>query len=234
LGWRQQCSACGVTGIWPFIPAAPNFNLITVRINKQREHARAVVDDLIADRERASLAAGRRSARRASKSSRSARRVARAASRREQAPIWALPSTDGTTLYPVRAPHPTLPSPPRRARDPQCASRRARRFPPSDTPRASVLSLRAQARLDDDSAGDPLAERGEKARESLGRTLRACGNEQLVAAVQVRSDPCRHAHTFLRQDVPSASGCLLSSTYLAISDGRQDDAHGADRQASAR
>jgi hypothetical protein len=148
LGWRQQCSACGVTGIWPFIPAAPNFNLITVRINKQREHARAVVDDLIADRERASLAAGRRSARRASKSSRSARRVARAASRREQAPIWALPSTDGTTLYPVRAPHPTLPSPPRRARDPQCASRRARRFPPSDTPRASVLlsSSASQAR----------------------------------------------------------------------------------------
>jgi hypothetical protein len=65
-------------GFWPFIPAALIFiylvvaNRITVRINKHREHARAVVDDLIADRERASLAAGRRSASRASKSSRSA------------------------------------------------------------------------------------------------------------------------------------------------------------------
>jgi hypothetical protein len=233
LGWRQQCSACGVTGIWPFIPAAPISNLITVRINKHREHARAVVDDLIADRERAWLAAGRRSASRASKSSRSARRVA-AAGRRDQAPIWALPSMDGTTLYPserrtqrcrvlldelgIRSAH----------RVERAASRLPIRLAPA------FFSLRAQARLDDDSAGDPLAERGEKARESLGRTLRACGNEQLVAAVQVRSDPCRHAHTFLRQDVPSASGCLLSSTYLAIFDGRQDDAHGADRQASAR
>jgi hypothetical protein len=50
-----------VNGIWPFIPAAPIFiyllvaNLIAVRINKHREHARAVVDDLIADRERALL-----------------------------------------------------------------------------------------------------------------------------------------------------------------------------------
>jgi hypothetical protein len=93
-------------GIWPFFPAAPIFIYllvairIAVRINKHREDARAVVDDLSADRERASLAAGRRSARRATKSSRSARRVARAASRRDQAPIWALPSTAGTTLYP--------------------------------------------------------------------------------------------------------------------------------------
>jgi hypothetical protein len=74
-------------------------NLIAVRINKHREHARTVVDDLIADRERASLAAGRRSASRASKSSRPGRRVACAASRRDQAPIWTLPSTAGTTLY---------------------------------------------------------------------------------------------------------------------------------------
>jgi hypothetical protein len=45
-------------GIWPFIPAAAIFlylvaaNLITVRINKHRVHARAVVEDLMAQRER--------------------------------------------------------------------------------------------------------------------------------------------------------------------------------------
>jgi hypothetical protein len=213
----------------------PGGNLIPVRINKHREDARAVVDDLIADRERASLAAGRRSASRASKSSRSARRVARApragATRRRSGRSRArtgrrcTPSERRTQRcrvlldeFGIRSAH----------RVERAASRLPIRLAPA------FFSLRAQARLDDDSAGDPLAERGEKSRESLGRTLRACGNEQLVAAVQVRSDPCRRAPTFLRQDVPSASECLLSSTYLAISDGRQDDAHGADRQASAR
>jgi hemerythrin-like domain-containing protein len=106
-------------GFWPFIPAALIFiylvvaNRIAVRINKHREHARAVVDDLIADRERAALAAGRRSASRASKSSRSARRAARAAGRRGQAPIWALyeqgrddavPSSRGMKRHPALIP----------------------------------------------------------------------------------------------------------------------------------
>jgi hypothetical protein len=68
--WHLAVHPCGADLHLP-----PGGNLIPVRINKHREDARAVVDDLIADRERASLAAGRRSAGRASKSSRSARRV---------------------------------------------------------------------------------------------------------------------------------------------------------------
>jgi hypothetical protein len=50
--------------------------------------------------------------------------------------------------------------------------------------------------------GDTLAQRGEKARERLGRTLRARRNKQVVAAVQARTDLRRRAHTLLRQYIP--------------------------------
>src|SRR5205823_8884889 len=70
----------------------------------------------------------------------------------------------------------------------------------------ATLSPGAQTCLDGDSARDPLAERGEKAGERLGRTLRTRGDEQVVAAAQTRSDLGRRAHTLGRQDVPVGIG----------------------------
>jgi hypothetical protein len=58
----------------------------------------------------------------------------------------------------------------------------------------AFFSPGAQACLDDDSPRDPLAERGEKTGERLGRTLRTRGDEHAVAAAQTRSDLGRRAH----------------------------------------
>jgi hypothetical protein len=46
--WHLAVHPCGADLHLP-----PGGNLIAVRTNEHREHARAVIDDLIADRERA-------------------------------------------------------------------------------------------------------------------------------------------------------------------------------------
>jgi hypothetical protein len=66
----------------------------------------------------------------------------------------------------------------------------------------TFFSLRAQTGLDHDSARNTLAQRSEKARQRLGRTLRARRNKQVVAAVQARTDLRRRAHTLLCQYIP--------------------------------
>ncbi len=70
----------------------------------------------------------------------------------------------------------------------------------------AIFSAGAQACLDVDSAGDPLAKGAEKTGERLSRTLRTRGDEQVVAAAQAPSDFGRRTHTLLRQDVPIGVG----------------------------